>query len=70
MAYLARANVALSVLLTMCSTLAAVVMTPLLTGSLAGAYVPVDAWGIFSPPRKWFSPRSCSACSCTTKRRA
>lgn len=46
-AYLARANVALSVLLTMCSTLAAVVMTPLLTGWLAGAYVPVDAWGIF-----------------------
>jgi len=45
--YLARANVALSVLMTMCSTLAAVVMTPLLTGWLAGAYVPVDAWGIF-----------------------
>jgi bile acid:Na+ symporter, BASS family len=44
--YLARANVALSVLMTMCSTLAAVVMTPLLTGWLAGAYVPVDAWGI------------------------
>jgi BASS family bile acid:Na+ symporter len=33
--------------MTMCSTLAAVVMTPLLTGWLAGAYVPVDAWGIF-----------------------
>ena len=45
--YLARGNVALSVLMTMCSTLAAVVMTPLLTGWLAGAYVPVDAWGIF-----------------------
>ena len=45
--YLARANVALSVIMTMCSTLAAVVMTPLLTGWLAGAYVPVDAWGIF-----------------------
>jgi bile acid:Na+ symporter, BASS family len=45
--YLARANVALSVVMTMCSTLAAVVMTPLLTGWLAGAYVPVDAWGIF-----------------------
>ncbi len=46
-AYLARANVALSVIMTMCSTLAAVVMTPLLTQWLAGAYVPVDAWGIF-----------------------
>ena len=45
--YLARGNVALSVLMTMCSTLAAVVMTPLLTGWLAGAFVPVDAWVIF-----------------------
>ena len=45
--YLARANVALSVLLTMCSTFAAVVMTPLLTQWLAGAYVPVDGWGLF-----------------------
>ena len=33
--------------MTMCSTLAAVIMTPLLTGWLAGAYVPVDALGIF-----------------------
>jgi len=45
--YLARANVALSVVMTMCSTLAAVIMTPLLTQWLAGAYVPVDAAGIF-----------------------
>jgi BASS family bile acid:Na+ symporter len=45
--YLARANVALSVLMTMCSTLAAVIMTPLLTGWLAGAFVDVDAVGIF-----------------------
>jgi BASS family bile acid:Na+ symporter len=45
--YLARANVALSVVMTMCSTLAAVIMTPLLTGWLARAYVPVDALGIF-----------------------
>jgi len=46
-AFLARANVALSVLMTTCSTLAAVAMTPLLTRALAGAYVPVDAGGIF-----------------------
>jgi BASS family bile acid:Na+ symporter len=46
-AFLARANVALSVLMTTCSTLAAVIMTPLLTGWLAGAIVPVDATGIF-----------------------
>ncbi len=45
--FLARANVALSVVMTTCSTLAAVVMTPLLTGWLAGAYVTVDAWGMF-----------------------
>lgn len=45
--YLAKANVALSVLLTMCSTLTAVVMTPLLTKWLAGAYLPINAWGLF-----------------------
>jgi len=45
--YLARANVALSVVMTTCSTLAAVFMTPLLTERLAGAYVPVDGWGMF-----------------------
>ncbi len=45
--YLARANVALSVLMTMCSTFAAVALTPLLTKWLAGAYVPVDAWSLF-----------------------
>lgn len=41
MAYLARANVALSVTMTACSTLAAPLMTPLMTGWLAGAYVEV-----------------------------
>lgn len=46
-AYLARVNVALSVLMTMCSTFAAVVFTPLLTEWLAGTYVPVPAWGLF-----------------------
>jgi BASS family bile acid:Na+ symporter len=46
--YLARANVALSVLMTMCSTFAAILMTPLLTQWLAGTYVPVDAWGLFA----------------------
>lgn len=44
--YLARANVPLSILMTTCSTLGAVVMTPLLTALLAGAYVPVDAPGL------------------------
>jgi len=45
--YLARANVALSVLITMCSTFGAIVMTPLLTKWLAGTLVPVPAWGLF-----------------------
>ena len=45
--YIARANVALSVLMTMCSTFVAILMTPLLTKWLAGTYVPVDAWALF-----------------------
>ncbi len=45
--YLAQANVALSVLMTMASTFTAIVMTPLLTKLLAGTLVPVDAWGLF-----------------------
>ena len=44
--YLARANVALSVIMTMCSTFGAIVMTPLLTKLLAGAYLPVNAWAL------------------------
>ncbi|MCF7689327.1 MAG: bile acid:sodium symporter family protein [Cephaloticoccus sp.] len=46
-AFLARANVALSVVMTMCSTFAAVAMTPLLTQFYAGTIVHVDAWGLF-----------------------
>jgi len=45
--YIAKANVALSVLMTTCSTFGAIVMTPLLTKWLAGAYVPVDAMALF-----------------------
>lgn len=46
-AYLARADVALSVTMTACSTLAAIVLTPLLTGWLGGQFLPVDRWGLF-----------------------
>jgi len=46
-AYLAKANLALSVIMTTVSTLLAIIVTPLLTSELAGAYIPVDAWGIF-----------------------
>lgn len=45
--FLAKGNVALSVVMTTCSTIAAIVMTPMLTGWLAGQYVPVDGWGLF-----------------------
>lgn len=45
--YIAGADVALSVVMTVCSTLAAVIFTPLLTQLLAGALVPVDAWLLF-----------------------
>ncbi len=46
-AFLAEANLALSVLMTTCSTFAAIALTPLLTSWLAGQYIPVDAWGLF-----------------------
>jgi bile acid:Na+ symporter, BASS family len=45
--YMARANVPLSVLLTMTSTIVAIFATPLLTQWLAGAWLPVDAWALF-----------------------
>ncbi|XP_065010214.1 probable sodium/metabolite cotransporter BASS2, chloroplastic isoform X2 [Musa acuminata AAA Group] len=41
--YISKGNVALSVLMTICSTIGAIVMTPLLTKLLAGQLVPVDA---------------------------
>lgn len=46
-AYLARANVALSVTMTMCSTLVAIVLTPLLTGWLGGVFIEIDRWSLF-----------------------
>lgn len=39
----AKGDVPLSVVMTICTTLAAVFLTPLLTKVLAGAYIPVDA---------------------------
>ena len=45
--FIARADVCLSVVMTAFSTLAAVVMTPLLTAWLAGTRVAVDASGLF-----------------------
>jgi BASS family bile acid:Na+ symporter len=44
--YIARGNVALSVLMTTATTIGAIVMTPLLCKTLLGAVVPVDAVGI------------------------
>ncbi|CAO2165721.1 unnamed protein product [Urochloa humidicola] len=44
--YISKGNVALSVLMTTCSTIGAIIMTPLLTKILAGQLVPVDAVGL------------------------
>lgn len=44
--YIAKGNVALSVLMTTATTLGAIFMTPLLCKSLLGTVVPVDAAGI------------------------
>lgn len=46
MAYLAKANVALSVTLTAVATVLAPIMTPLLMEFFAGAFVPIDFWGM------------------------
>ena len=45
--YMARANVALSVSMTMASTIIAIVLTPLLTGWLGGVYLVIDRWNLF-----------------------
>lgn len=45
--YLARGNLALSVLMTMTSTLLAILLTPILTGWLANAYVDIDRVSLF-----------------------
>ncbi len=51
MAFIAKANIALSVTLTACATLLAPIMTPFLMQTLAGEYVPIDflgmMWSIF-----------------------
>ena len=56
-AYLARANVALSVSMTAFSTLGAVVMTPFLTLQLSGSYLDVSALGlVYSTVKVVFLP--------------
>ena len=47
MTYIAGADVALSVVMTVCSTMAAIILTPLLTQLYVGAMVPVDTWLLF-----------------------
>lgn len=41
---IARGDVPLSIVMTVCTTLGAVILTPLLTKILAGTYVPIDAF--------------------------
>ncbi|KAJ1686173.1 hypothetical protein LUZ63_017563 [Rhynchospora breviuscula] len=43
---IAQGDVPLSIVMTVCTTLGAVLLTPFLTKILAGAYVPVDALGL------------------------
>ncbi len=45
-AYLARANVALSVSMTMCSTMIAILLTPVLTDWLGGVFIDIDRWSL------------------------
>jgi bile acid:Na+ symporter, BASS family len=45
--FLSRSNLALSVTMTALSTMAAIVLTPLLTSSLSGNEIDVDAMGLF-----------------------
>ena len=45
--FLSRSNLALSVTMTALSTMAAIVMTPLLTSNLSGNEIDVDALGLF-----------------------
>merc|ERR1719171_1955987 len=44
--YIAKGDVALSVLMTTCTTIGAIFMTPLICKLLLGAIVPVDAVGV------------------------
>ncbi|MDG1173836.1 MAG: bile acid:sodium symporter family protein [Opitutales bacterium] len=46
--FLAKARVALSVSITLCSTLVAVLLTPWLTYLYAGHYLPIDPWALFN----------------------
>ena len=45
--FLSKSNLALSVTMTTVSTIAAIVMTPLLTSNLSGNMIDVDAMGLF-----------------------
>lgn len=46
-AFLARANLALSVTMTLASTLVAIALTPLLSGWLGGVFIEIDRWSLF-----------------------
>jgi len=46
MAFIAKANIALSITLTAVATMLAPIMTPFLMEQLAGEFVPIDFWGM------------------------
>lgn len=45
--YVSRGHLALSIIITSLSTFISTMATPLLTEAYAGAYIPVDGWGMF-----------------------
>jgi bile acid:Na+ symporter, BASS family len=47
MAYIAKANVALSITITSCATLLAPILTPFLMKALGGQYIEIEFWGMF-----------------------
>jgi bile acid:Na+ symporter, BASS family len=62
--YIARGNVALSVLMTTATTIGAIFMTPLLCKTILGAVVPVDAIGI---AKSTVEVRTSICCCCLLK---
>lgn len=63
--FLSKGDVALSILLTSSTTIASVLVTPLLTGLLIGSVVPVDAVAMSkSILQVWFFKESCFCFLC------
>ena len=62
--YIAKGNVALSILFTLVTTIGAIFMTPLLCKILLGTVVPVDAYGIAVSTMQVLAARPCYGFTC------